>query len=187
MLKNKFAATIKQFLLRRQPPTAGRTAPSRRRQACLPPRRRPPGAIAADSASIPQYVIRHFLHSSSSMSVYCVLGFGRSTAYSSRALHCSGFKESGNSTEEWMYGLPFMKGLWYMGMPSSLIALKESGLTTSPGFDLISSCLLSKWVRTNWKPHRDSVKVRVWMAEQPMSVSPSNFFNMLDNGTRTVW
>ena len=175
MLKNKFAATIKQFLLRRQPPTAGRTAPSRRRQACLPPRRRPPGAIAADSASIPQYVIRHFLHSSSSMSVYCVLGFGRSTAYSSRALHCSGFKESGNSTEEWMYGLPFMKGLWYMGMPSSLIALKESaqfcikiehrsnvhtrqndtilqsrvkkhlpGLTTSPGFDLISSCLLSK-------------------------------------------
>lgn len=38
--------------------------------------------------------------------------------------------------------------------------LKKSfipGLITSPGLDFIRSCRPSRWVRTNWKPHRASV------------------------------
>ncbi|BAS80104.1 Os02g0656550, partial [Oryza sativa Japonica Group] len=32
------------------------------------------------------------------------------------------------------------------------------GFITSPGLDLIRSCRPSRWVRTNWKPHRASVR-----------------------------
>ncbi|MFS7957456.1 hypothetical protein Hanom_Chr07g00666591 [Helianthus anomalus] len=63
-------------------------------------------------------------HSSSSMSVICIEGFGGSTA--SNALHCSGDNDSGNSTVKWMYSFPFINGLWYIGIPSSFIALNES-------------------------------------------------------------
>lgn len=35
------------------------------------------------------------------------------------------------------------------------------GLTTSPGWDLMRSCLLSRWVRINWKPQSASVSVKV--------------------------
>uniref|UniRef100_A0A0A9DYN4 Uncharacterized protein n=1 Tax=Arundo donax TaxID=35708 RepID=A0A0A9DYN4_ARUDO len=60
-----------------------------------------------------------------------------------------------------MYSFPFMKGLWYIGIPSSFIALNWSGLTTSPGFDLMRSCLLSRCVRANWNPQRASVRDKV--------------------------
>ena len=35
------------------------------------------------------------------------------------------------------------------------------GLITSPGWDLMRSCLLSRWVRINWKPQSASVSVKV--------------------------
>lgn len=62
--------------------------------------------------------------SSSSMSVSWVELLGGSTA--SNALHCSGFSESGNSTVKCIYNLPFINALWYIGMPSSFIALNWS-------------------------------------------------------------
>ena len=41
------------------------------------------------------------------------------------------------------------------------IEMSLPGLTTSPGFDLISSCLLSRWVSTKWNPQSASVRDRV--------------------------
>jgi len=43
-----------------------------------------------------------------------------------------------------------MKVLWHL-----------PGLTTSPGWDFIRSCLPSKWVKTKWKPQSASVRDRV--------------------------
>lgn len=127
-------------------------------------------------------------HWSSSMSDNWFLGRGGKIFSSDRHWPGVSAPGSGNSTLNSTKRRPFMKGRPCWGMPSSLMALcwpiqenhlstcptrnykgrqqwvKESkeesipGFITSPGLDLIRSCRPSRWVRTNWKPHRASVR-----------------------------